>query len=253
MGGGAGAPPPPPPPPSVIPPAAATVFGDQLDAATAYHDFLASAGVERGLIGPREVPRLWERHLLNCAYLGELVEPGESVVDVGSGAGLPGIPLALARPDLHVQLVEPLERRYTFLREVIRATGLGDRVAVARGRAEDVAGEFSGGVVTARAVAPLGTLYRWTLPLCRPGGHLLAIKGRTAAEEIVAAADVLAELGVTGTPEVVHCGPEGDEGTTVVRVARGSQPLRRRPARAPRTSTSNRRPRAPRSTGRKKA
>ncbi|WP_432493777.1 16S rRNA (guanine(527)-N(7))-methyltransferase RsmG [Kineococcus gypseus] len=239
------------PPPSVVPPAAATVFGDRLGAALAYHDFLATAGVERGLIGPREVPRLWERHLLNCAYLGDLIGAEESVVDVGSGAGLPGIPLALARPDLSVQLIEPLERRYTFLREAIGVAGLGEQVAVARGRAEDVTGEFSGSVVTARAVAPLATLYGWTMPLCRPGGHLLAIKGRSAAEEIDAAAGALTALGITSEPEIVHCGPEGDEGTTVVRVARGTGPLRR-PS-APRTATTTRRPRASRTTGRKKA
>ncbi|WP_432486350.1 16S rRNA (guanine(527)-N(7))-methyltransferase RsmG, partial [Kineococcus esterisolvens] len=242
------------PPPSVVPPSAAAVFGDRLNAATAYHDFLAAAGVERGLIGPREVPRLWERHLLNCAYLGDLIDEGEAVVDVGSGAGLPGIALALARPDLRIQLIEPLERRYTFLREAIAETGLGDHVAVARGRAEDVAGEFSGGVVTARAVAPLATLYGWTMPLCRPGGHLLAIKGRTAAEEIAAAADALSALGIESEPQIVHCGPDGDDGTTVVRVARGNQPLRRPPAKStPRTPSSTRRQRTSRTTGRKKA
>ncbi|WP_432526032.1 16S rRNA (guanine(527)-N(7))-methyltransferase RsmG [Kineococcus auxinigenes] len=257
MGGWAGPappPPPPPPPPSVVPPTAADVFGDQLSAATAYYEFLATAGVERGLIGPREVPRLWDRHLLNCAYLGDLIEEGKTVVDVGSGAGLPGIALALARPDLQVQLIEPLERRYTFLREAISRTSLGDRVAVARGRAEDVAGEFSGDVVTARAVAPLATLYGWTLPLCRQGGYLLAIKGRSAAEEVAAASTVLAELGIDSTPEVVHCGPAGDEGTTVVRVARGGGPLRRRPVQSgPRPSPGNRRQRTSRTPGRKKA
>ncbi|MGI4893682.1 MAG: 16S rRNA (guanine(527)-N(7))-methyltransferase RsmG [Janthinobacterium lividum] len=194
--------------------------------AVQYRDLLATAGVERGLIGPREVPRLWERHLLNCAYLGELIAPDASVIDVGSGAGLPGIPLALARPDLRIRLVEPLERRFAFLREVVSELGLRDQVAVARGRAEDVRGEFSASVVTARAVAPLATLYSWTLPLCQTGGQLLAIKGRSASDEIAAAAATLHRMGVGNVPEVVHCGPEDDTGTTVVRLERGNGPLR---------------------------
>ena len=197
-----------------------------MDLASSFHDLLATAGVERGLIGPREVPRLWDRHLLNCAYLGELIEPDASVIDVGSGAGLPGIPLALARPDLRIRLVEPLERRYAFLRDVVSQLGLRDQVAVARGRAEDVRGEFSAAVVTARAVAPLATLYRWTLPLCQTGGHLLAIKGRSASDEIEAGAETLQQMGVTNTPEVLHCGPHDETGTTVVRLERGTGPLR---------------------------
>jgi 16S rRNA (guanine527-N7)-methyltransferase len=235
--------------------AAQEVFGDRLELAQRYHDLLASDGVEKGLIGPREVPRLWTRHLLNCAYLGELVEENAVVVDVGSGAGLPGIPLALARPDVRVQLVEPLERRYTFLREVIRELDLGERVAVARGRAEDVAGEFTGSVVTARAVAPLATLYGWTLPLCRPGGHLLAIKGRSASDEIASGAGTLQRMGVDATPEVVHCGPDDETGTTVVRLARGTGPLRA--ATPPGTSPAARKPRRRRTerstTGRNEA
>ncbi|MEZ0166461.1 16S rRNA (guanine(527)-N(7))-methyltransferase RsmG [Kineococcus sp. LSe6-4] len=209
------------------------VFGDRVGQAAAYHGLLATAGVERGLIGPREVPRLWDRHLLNCAYLGDVVEAGTSVLDIGSGAGLPGIPLALSRPDVQVRLVEPLERRYTFLREAIAELGLRDQVAVARGRAEDVRGEFSAAVVTARAVAPLATLYRWALPLVVTGGHLVAIKGRSAADEIAAAADVLHQMGVTAEPEVLRVGPDEETGTTVVRVARGHGPLRTSTTAAP--------------------
>nr|WP_205708865.1 16S rRNA (guanine(527)-N(7))-methyltransferase RsmG [Kineococcus siccus] len=205
------------------------MFGARVELAAAYVGQLADAGVERGLIGPREVPRLWTRHLLNCAHLAELVPPGASVIDVGSGAGLPGIPVALARPDVQVRLVEPLERRFHFLREVVAALGLRDQVAVVRGRAEDVAGEFSAPVVTARAVAPLATLYGWTMPLVQTDGHLLAIKGRSAPEEIEAAAEALRALGVTTTPEVLHCGPDDETGTTVVRVDRGSGPLRKPP------------------------
>ncbi len=202
------------------------MFGDRADRAQAYRDLLATAGVERGLIGPREVPRLWDRHLLNCAYLGEVIDAEASVIDIGSGAGLPGIPLALARPDVQVRLVEPLERRYTFLREAITELGLRDQVAVARGRAEDVRGEFSASVVTARAVAPLSTLYGWALPLVQTGGHLLAIKGRSASDEIAAAAETLLRMGIADTPEIVQVGPDEESGTTVVRVPRGHGPLR---------------------------
>jgi 16S rRNA (guanine527-N7)-methyltransferase len=222
------------PPPFVVPEdsagappeAAARLFGDELERAAAYRDLLATAGVERGLIGPREVPRLWDRHLMNCAYLGEVIDQDASVIDIGSGAGLPGIPLALARPDVQVRLVEPLERRYTFLRETITELGLRDRVAVARGRAEDVKGEFAASVVTARAVAPLSTLYGWAMPLVVTGGHLLAIKGRSASDEIAAAAATLKKLGITATPEILSVGPDAETGTTVVRVARGHGSLR---------------------------
>jgi len=215
------------PPPSVVPAAAFELFGERVELAAAYVALLADAGVERGLIGPREVPRLWTRHLLNCAHLQELIPEGASVIDVGSGAGLPGLPVALARPDVQIRLVEPLERRFHFLREVVAELGLRDQVAVVRGRAEDVAGEFSAPVVTARAVAPLATLYGWTLPLVQTDGVLLAIKGRSAPDEIEAAAPALRALGVTTAPEVVHCGPDDDTGTTVVRVERGTGPLRK--------------------------
>jgi 16S rRNA (guanine527-N7)-methyltransferase len=220
------------------------VFGDRAERAAAYRDLLATAGVERGLIGPREVPRLWDRHLLNCAYLGEVIDEGSSVIDIGSGAGLPGIPLALARPDVQVRLVEPLERRYTFLREAITALDLRDQVAVARGRAEDVKGEFSASVVTARAVAPLATLYGWALPLVVTGGHLIAIKGRSASDEIAAAASTLQQMGISTTPEVLRVGPDEDTGTTVVRVARGFGPLKS--PTAPAAPTKRRPPRGQR-------
>ncbi|MFI0142208.1 16S rRNA (guanine(527)-N(7))-methyltransferase RsmG, partial [Streptomyces luteogriseus] len=145
---------------------ARAVFGDRYEIAERYYQSLATDGVERGLIGPREVPRLWERHLLNCAVIGELIAEGESVVDVGSGAGLPGIPLAIARPDLKVTLVEPLLRRSVYLAEFIESNGLD--VLVVRGRAEEsgVVKEAGGAdVVTSRAVAPLEKLARWSLPL----------------------------------------------------------------------------------------
>ena len=186
-----------PPPPS----SAAGVFHDRLPLAQRYAEQLAGAGIERGLIGPREVPRLWDRHLLNCAALSVVVADGSRVADVGSGAGLPGLVLAIARPDLQVTLIEPLLRRTTFLEEVVADLGLGDQVDVVRGRAEEVRGvRFD--VVTSRAVANLGTLLQWSLPLTERGGHVLALKGRSAAEEIAKAASVLRRLRC-GTPEIV--------------------------------------------------
>jgi 16S rRNA (guanine527-N7)-methyltransferase len=175
---------------AVVPDAAAAVFGPALDRAAAYARLLATDGTVRGLIGPREVPRLWDRHLLNSAALAPLVPAGARVVDVGSGAGLPGIPLALVRPDLAVTLLEPLARRVTFLDECVDRLGLTN-VTVVRGRAEEgpVRRSLGGAdVVTARAVAPLDKLAGWCLPLLRPGGLLLALKGSTAAAELAAVA-----------------------------------------------------------------
>jgi 16S rRNA (guanine527-N7)-methyltransferase len=200
-------------------PAARSVFGDQLDVAVEYARLLGTDGVVRGLIGPRETERLWDRHLLNCAVLGDLVELGASVTDVGSGAGLPGIPLAIARPDLVVTLVEPLARRYDFLVEVVDALGLAAQVEVVRARAEEHTG-VPADVVTARAVAPLDRLAGWCLPLARVGGRLLALKGASAAEEITVHAAAVARLG-GGTPVVRQCGAGVvDPPTTVVEVVR---------------------------------
>jgi 16S rRNA (guanine527-N7)-methyltransferase len=207
-----------PPPPA--PPSAAIVFGNRLAAANAYAGLLAGDGVVRGLLGPREVPRLWERHLLNSAVVAELLELGATITDVGSGAGLPGIPLALARPDLQIELLEPLQRRVLFLQEVVSALDL-DHVRVERGRAEDVASAEGVDVVTARAVAPLSRLAAWCLPLLRPGGSLIALKGSQASAELDLAADDLRQLGAVAW-EVVTCG-HGlvDPPTTVVRVVLG--------------------------------
>lgn len=186
--------------------AAQAVFGDRYPLAERYVGLLAGPGVGRGLIGPREADRLWDRHLLNSAVLGELVPDGCRVLDVGSGAGLPGIPLALARPDLAIVLLDPMARRVTWLREVVAELGLA--VSVHRGRAEDprVREELGGqDVVTARAVAPLGRLVGWSLPLVAPGGRLLAVKGATAGEEV--ARDAVAVRAAGGGPvEVVQCG-----------------------------------------------
>lgn len=171
-------------PPEPVPSTAAAVFGPRLPLAVRYVELLADAGVVRGLIGPREVPRLWRRHVLNSAVVETLIPPGSTVADVGSGAGLPGVALAIARPDLRITLIEPLERRVIFLREVAGELGLD--LDVWRGRAEDWAGPAFD-VVTARALAPLDRLVGWCLPLVRPGGVVLALKGRGAAAEIEAA------------------------------------------------------------------
>ncbi|MDQ0600463.1 16S rRNA (guanine527-N7)-methyltransferase [Streptomyces canus] len=210
-----------------LPPApeqARTVFGDRYADAVRYAELLAEAGVQRGLIGPREVPRLWERHLLNCAVLSEVVPEGVTVCDVGSGAGLPGIPLALVREDLKITLLEPLLRRTTFLTEVVEMLGL-DHVTVMRGRAEEVMGKLPPvHVVTARAVAPLDRLAAWGIPLLRPYGEMLALKGDTAEEELKAAGTALSKLGAVET-SVLHVG-EGvvDPLSTVVRVEVGESP-----------------------------
>lgn len=186
--------------------AAHRVFGDRYDLARQYHDSLASDGVERGLIGPREVPRLWERHLLNCAVIGELISEGESVVDVGSGAGLPGIPLAIARPDLRITLVEPLLRRSIYLAEFVAAAGVDVRVVRGRAERDGVVKEVGGAdVVTSRAVAPLEKLARWSLPLIHEHGRMLAMKGSSAAEEIARDRASLTRLGA-GKLAVLECG-----------------------------------------------
>lgn len=169
-----------------------------------YADLLATEGVVRGLIGPREVPRLWDRHLLNCAVLGELLPQGATVCDIGSGAGLPGLVIAIARPDLRITLVEPLLRRTSFLEEAVVGLGL-EGVEVVRGRADALHGERRFDVVTSRAVAPLERLLGWSMPLVDPAGSLIAMKGSSVAEEIEAAAGVLRRLGCA-TPEVHELG-----------------------------------------------
>lgn len=190
--------------------------------AVRYAELLRGPGVVRGLLGPREADRLWDRHLLNCAVLGDVVPTGSSVLDVGSGAGLPGLPLAIARPDLSVTLLEPMARRIAFLEEAVAGLGLTG-VRVVRGRAEDgsvrrTLGRFP--VVTARAVAPLGRLVGWCLPLVAPGGQLLAMKGSSAEAELEAAGDELHAAGVRVS--TLRCGlgvlPTP---TTVVRLVQG--------------------------------
>jgi 16S rRNA (guanine527-N7)-methyltransferase len=221
------------------------VFGDRYADAVRYAELLAEAGVQRGLIGPREVPRLWERHMLNCAVLSEVVPEGVTVCDVGSGAGLPGIPLALVREDLKITLLEPLLRRTNFLTEVVELLGL-DHVTVVRGRAEEVMGKVPPvHVVTARAVAPLDRLAAWGIPLLRPYGEMLALKGDTAEEELKSAATALSKLGAVET-SILHVG-EGvvDPLSTVVRVEVGESPggvrFAAKKAKAARTGRTRRR------------
>ncbi|MFN8189767.1 MAG: 16S rRNA (guanine(527)-N(7))-methyltransferase RsmG [Nocardioidaceae bacterium] len=204
------------------PEVAARVFpGDRLKLAQEYATLLAGDGVVRGLVGPREVPRLWERHLLNCAALAELVPSGATVIDIGSGAGLPGLVVAIARPDVSVTLVEPLLRRTTFLEEVAERLGL-ETVEVVRGRAEVLHGRRTADVVTARAVAPLARLVDWAMPLVSPTGVLLAMKGATARTEVEDATDQWRRWSLAPA-EVVTVGDDlGEASTTVVRVAWGN-------------------------------
>ncbi|MEE6179053.1 16S rRNA (guanine(527)-N(7))-methyltransferase RsmG [Mycobacterium sp. 050134] len=213
-------------------PGAATIlFGPRLDIAERYAELLAGAGVERGLLGPREVPRLWERHVLNSAAIEAILESGERIVDIGSGAGLPGIPLAIARPDLKVALLEPLLRRSEFLKEVVAELGLA--VEVVRGRAEEPwvreqLGERDAAV--SRAVAALDKLTKWSMPLILPGGRMIALKGDRAPEELEQHRRVMAAAGAVDA-RVVRCGAEYLQPPATVVVARRGRPERRASAR----------------------
>jgi 16S rRNA (guanine527-N7)-methyltransferase len=204
-----------------VPPEAADVFGGALDQARRYAERLATDGVTRGLIGPRETERLWDRHLLNCAVVSELLPERGVLVDIGSGAGLPGVVLAMLRPSLRVILLEPLLRRSVFLEECVAELALSN-ATVLRARAEDkAAAHIEADIATARAVAPLDRLAGWAVRLLRPGGQLLAIKGQSADEEITAAQPVLSRLGVRSA-EVLQAGHgRVVMATTVVRVVMG--------------------------------
>ena len=173
-------------------------WGFALPALERYERRLATVGLDWGLIGPREVDRLWSRHIVNSALIETVIPQGADVIDVGSGAGLPGIPLALVRPDLRVTLLEPLLRRSTFLEETVAELGLQDRVTVVRGRAEDRPVPPAR-IVTARAVAALDKLLGWCWPLVAPGGQLVALKGERAEQEVEQAAAKLKKLGLTAT------------------------------------------------------
>lgn len=204
------------------PPAAAEIFGDNLEKAIAYHESLATDGSVRGFIGPREVPRLWDRHILNCGVIGEAMDEGISVADIGSGEGLPGIPLAIARPDLNITLIEPLLKRSVYLNEVKEALNL-DNVTVVRGRAEEKVVRKQVGlvdIVTSRAVAPLGKLATWSLPLVKIGGRMVAMKGSSVEEEIERDAKEIRKAG--GTDIKVYTVGEAllSEPTTLISIRR---------------------------------
>jgi len=211
---------------SPAPRAADAFFGSNIDRAHRYAEILAGAGVERGLLGPRELDRVWDRHLLNSAAVAELLAPGERIADIGSGAGLPGIPLALARPDLRVTLIEPLLRRTEFLHEVVDELGI--EVTVVRGRAEESTvrqrvGEMD--AVVSRAVASMDNLTKWSVPLLRPDGRILAIKGERAEDEIREHRRVMASFGAVDV-RVMKCGADYLDPPVTVVVARRGKSVR---------------------------
>jgi 16S rRNA (guanine527-N7)-methyltransferase len=197
------------------PAAAVAIFGDQIDQARSFAQTLAGDSDELGLLGPRELDKLWSRHILNSAVVAELVRPGAKVADVGSGAGLPGIPMAIARPGAEFVLIEPMERRSNWMLEVVEHLGLKN-VRVLRSRAEDVT-EQDFDIVTARAVAALDKLLKMCVPLLKPGGALIALKGSKAAEEITNSKKLEKKLGISSF-EILVCGEKFlPEPTSVVK------------------------------------
>lgn len=229
--------------PATPPPEAEVLFGDRLPLAITYARLLATTGISHGLIGPRETPRLWSRHLVNCAVMHSLIPADEEVVDIGSGAGLPGLVLAIIRPDLHLHLVEPLLRRTNWLAGAIEELGLAN-VDVHRGRAEEVVGTLEVGFVTARAVASLDKLVTWSFPLLRPGGQLLALKGEAAQQELDNSRDFLGRMGVDSNEVLVLGDDVIEEPSRVVRITRPEGWTHQGTPRRPRSSQ---RPAAPRS------
>ncbi|MBO0898611.1 16S rRNA (guanine(527)-N(7))-methyltransferase RsmG [Cellulomonas sp. zg-ZUI22] len=198
-------------------------FGDAWPAVDAYHAFLKEEGELRGLLGPRELPRLWERHLLNSAAVVPFLPRSGLIVDIGSGAGLPGIVVAAMRPDAEVMLVEPMERRVTWLMDVVERTGLTN-VDIRRARAQELDGAVEADAVTARAVASLDKLYRWTVPLVRVGGRIVAMKGARAGDELAEAAPVMRKLGLTDGEVHEAITIAGTEPTRIVTAVRGRGP-----------------------------
>jgi len=210
------------------------VFGVHLALAQRFTAILADTGVSQGLIGPREVPRLWERHVLNCAVIHPAIDDDQMVIDVGSGAGLPGLALAIARPDLDLHLIEPMLRRTNWLTRTVAELELSN-VTVHRGRAQEFWDTLSAPVVTARAVARLSDLATWCLPLLKPGGSLLALKGSSVAQELEADRAVLRKLGAV--EEAIESFGVGvvDPTTTVLRVIVGDRPTKRSSTKRPST------------------
>jgi 16S rRNA (guanine527-N7)-methyltransferase len=195
--------------------AARELYGGRFPAINRYVDILTTTAVEWGLLGPREADRVWDRHVLNCAALSSLIAADSSVADVGSGAGLPGIPLALLRPDLQVTLIEPLLRRFTFLDQTVDELGIADRVQVVRSRAEDHHQNYD--FVVARALAPLDRLIGWCNHLRAAGGVILALKGESAADEVASAARELQAAQLVAQVLTVQAHPNA-EAATVVRL-----------------------------------
>ncbi len=199
---------------------AVRLYRDNYKTIRQYVDILASRGVDWGLIGPREIGRLWERHILNSIALESLIPEGCRVADVGSGAGLPGIPLAILRPDLEMILIEPMLRRSNFLTEALDELGLDDRVTVVRGRAEDA--DLHVDVVVSRAVAKLATLINWTADLIVESGSLLALKGQSADDEVVKAKKELSKRRLSAEVLLIRADPAADV-TRAVRVRRAGK------------------------------
>ncbi len=207
---------------------AGEIFGEHLPRAIRYADLLVTTGIEYGLLGPREAPKVWERHLINCAMVESLLPHRTRVIDIGSGAGLPGLALAIARPDLRIALIEPLARRTEWLQGAIEDLGLS-QVTVHRARAEDMNGLIQASVVTARAVAKLDLLVTWSWPLLPIGGRLLALKGQSAEEELHAARPSLAAHGITETAVHFLGGDILEQPVRVVEVVRSEKiPAQRR-------------------------
>ena len=196
------------------------LYRDNYKTIRQYVDILLSRGVDWGLIGPREIGRLWERHILNSIALESLIPEGCRVADVGSGAGLPGIPLAILRPDLEMTLIEPMLRRSNFLTEALDELGLDDRVTVVRGRAEDA--DLHVDVVVSRAVAKLATLINWTADLIVESGSLLALKGQSADDEVVKAKKELSKRRLSAEVLLIRADPAADV-TRAVRVRRAGK------------------------------
>lgn len=196
------------------------LYRDNYETIRQYVDILVSRGVDWGLIGPREIGRLWERHILNSIALESLIPEGCRVADVGSGAGLPGIPLAILRPDLEMTLIEPMLRRSNFLTEALDELGLDDRVTVVRGRAEDA--DLHVDVVVSRAVAKLATLINWTADLIVESGSLLALKGQSADDEVVKAKKELSKRRLSAEVLLIRADPAADV-TRAVRVRRAGK------------------------------
>jgi 16S rRNA (guanine527-N7)-methyltransferase len=225
---------------------ARTVFGARLHLAERFAAALADTGVTHGLIGPREVPRLWDRHLVNCAVVEDAFPRAGRVIDVGAGAGLPGLALAIVRPDLEIHLVEPMQRRTEWLAGIIDELGL-DNCEVHRGRAEDLHGRLRAPSVTARAVARIDRLARWSFPLLDDGGQLIALKGRTAKEELDAHRAELAELGMVDARITEHGVGVLEEPTVTVDLTVGA--VRRPTGKASRRRSSGGRSSGARSSG----